>query len=123
MDEIKLTRTLLNQGFDYDDLRRLHRGGELIRVRRGAYALENRPDLAVEERHHRLISGTAPQLRDGAVFSHGSAAVLHGVPVWPEAVERVHVTRNRSGNARDVAGAYGARPRPNLANDAGSGGG
>ena len=31
MDEIKLTRNLLDQGYDYDDLRRLHRGGELIR--------------------------------------------------------------------------------------------
>jgi predicted transcriptional regulator of viral defense system len=110
MEEIKLTRTLLDQGFDYDDLRRLHRGGELIRVRRGAYALENRPDLAVEERHHRLILGTAPQLRDGAVFSHGSAAVLHGLPVWPEAVDRVHVTRNRSGNGikRAVVQVHGA---------------
>ena len=98
MDEIKLTRTLLDQGFDHDDLRRLHRGGELIRVRRGAYALEERPGLTVEDRHRRLILGTAPQLRDGAVFSHGSAAVLHGLPVWPAAVERVHVTRNRSGN-------------------------
>jgi hypothetical protein len=98
MDEIKLTRTLLDQGFDHDDLRRLNRGGELIRIRRGAYALEEKPGLAVEDRHRRLILGTAPQLRDGAVFSHGSAAVLHGLPVWPAAVERVHVTRNRSGN-------------------------
>jgi hypothetical protein len=98
MDEIKLTRTLLDQGFDHDDLRRLNRGGELIRVRRGAYALEEKPGLAVEDRHRRLILGTAPQLRDGAVFSHGSAAVLHGLPVWPAAVERVHVMRNRSGN-------------------------
>jgi hypothetical protein len=110
MDEIKLTRTLLDQGFDHDDLRRLHRGGELIRVRRGAYALEKRPDLAVEERHRRLILGTTPQLRDGAVVSHGSAAVLHRLPVWQAAVERVHVTRNRSGNGikRAVVQVHGA---------------
>jgi hypothetical protein len=110
MDEIKLTRTLLDQGFDHDDLRRLHRGGELIRVRRGAYALEKRPGLAVEERHRRLILGTAPQLRDGAVFSHGSAAVLHRLPVWQAAVERVNVTRIRSGNGikRAVVQVHGA---------------
>lgn len=110
MDEIKLTRNLLDQGYDYDDLRRLHRGGELIRVRRGAYALQDRPDLAVEQRHRRLIVGTAPQLRDGAAFSHGSAAVLHRLPVWAAAVERVHVTRNRSGNGikRAVVHLHGA---------------
>ena len=51
----------------------------------------------VEKRHRRLMLATAPQLRDGAIFSHGSAAVMHGLPVWPEAVARVHVTRNRRG--------------------------
>ena len=98
MDDIRLTRTLLDLGYDYDDLRRLRRGGELVRVRRGAYAREDNPDQLVEERHRRLVLGTAPQLRDGAVLSHGSAAVLHRLPVWPAAVQRVHVTRNRRGN-------------------------
>jgi hypothetical protein len=51
----------------------------------------------VEKRHRRLMLATAPQLRDGAIFSHGSAAVIHGLPVWPEAVARVHVTRSRRG--------------------------
>ena len=97
MDQIQMTRTLLDQGYDYDDLRRLERRGELFRVRRGAYAHDDKPDQLVEERHLRLVLGTAPQLREGAVFSHGSAAVLHGLPVWPVAVSRVHVTRNRRG--------------------------
>ena len=35
MDQIQMTRTLLDQGYDYDDLRRLERRGELFRVRRG----------------------------------------------------------------------------------------
>jgi hypothetical protein len=110
MDDIRLTRTLLDLGYDYDDLRRLRRGGELVRVRRGAYAREDNPDQLVEERHRRLVLGTAPQLRDGAVLSHGSAAVLHRLPVWPAAVQRVHVTRNRRGNGvkRSLVQVHGA---------------
>lgn len=110
MDDIRLTRTLLDQGYDYDDLRRLQHGGELVRVRRGAYARDNRAELAIEEQHRRLVMGTAPQLNDGAVFSHGSAAVLHGLPIWPAAVERVHVTRSRHGNGtkRSVVQVHGA---------------
>ena len=78
MDDIWMTRSLLDQGYNYDELRRLQRTGELVRVRRGAYAVEDKPDLLIEERHRRLVLGTAPQLRDGAVFSHGSAAVCTG---------------------------------------------
>jgi hypothetical protein len=98
MHDIKLTRALLAEGYNHDDLRRLQQRSELVRVRRGAYVTESRPDLAIDERHRRLVMATMPQLREGAILSHGSAAVLHGLPVWPEAVERVHVTRNRQGN-------------------------
>jgi hypothetical protein len=110
MDDIRLTRTLLDQGYDYDDLRRLQRAGELVRIRRGAYALRDGADLALEERHRHMVLATAPQLLDGAVLSHGSAAVLHGLPVWPAAVERVHVTRNRRGGGikRGVVHVHGA---------------
>lgn len=110
MNDIRLTRSLLEQGYNYGDLRRLQRGGELVRVRRGAYAREDEVDQMVEKRHRRLMLATAPQLRDGAIFSHGSAAVMHGLPVWPEAVARVHVTRNRRGGGikRSVVQVHGA---------------
>jgi hypothetical protein len=83
---------------------------KIIRVRRGAYARHDEHDQLIEQRHRRLIFGTAPQLRDGAVLSHWSAAILHGLPVWPAAVERVHVTRSRSGNGvkRSVVQVHGA---------------
>ena len=100
MEPIVLTRALRSQGFSYDDLNRLERLGELIRVRRGAYAPPASEDMVREARHRRLIHGTAPQLLDGAVISHGSAAVLHRLPVWAAAIERVHATRSRSGNGR-----------------------
>jgi hypothetical protein len=110
MDDIRMTRSLLEQGYGHDDLRRLQRAGDLIRLRRGAYAFEDQPDQLPEERHRRLVWATAPQLGDGAVFSHGSAAVLHGLPVWSTAVDRVHVTRNRrgSGARRAVVHVHGA---------------
>jgi hypothetical protein len=110
MDDIKLTRDLLAEGYNHDDLRRLQRRSELVRVRRGTYASESSTDLAIDERHRRLVLGTAPQLRDGAILSHGSAAVLHRLPVWPEALERVHVTRSRQGNGakRSVVQVHGA---------------
>ncbi len=110
MDDIKLTRTLIAEGYNHDDLKRLQLRNELVRVRRGAYVTEGSPNLTIDERHRRLVLGTAPQLRDGAILSHGSAAVLHGLPVWPEAVERVHVTRDRQGNGakRSVVQVHGA---------------
>lgn len=111
MDDIRMTRSLLDQGYDHDDLRRLQRAGELVRLRRGAYAFEDKADRLIEERHRRLVLGTAPQLRDGAILSHGSAAVLHGLPVSPAAVDRVHVTRDRRGGGtkRSVVQVHGAR--------------
>jgi hypothetical protein len=51
-----------------------------------------------------LVAATVPQLAAGAVISHASAALLHGLPTWPECLERVHVTRDRNygGKRRSV---------------------
>ena len=104
MDDIVLTRTLRHQGFDDRELRRMKRDGTLVPVRRGAYVRERPAERTRDEEHRELIFATAPQLRDAAVISHGSAAVLHGLPTWAKAVDRVHVTRNRNsgGNRRAV---------------------
>jgi hypothetical protein len=104
MDDIVLTRTLRSQGFNERDLGRMRRRGSLIPVRRGAYVRERRADRTFADQHRELIFATAPQLRDGAVISHGSAAVLHKLPTWENAIDRVHVTRNRTsgGNRRSV---------------------
>ena len=66
------------------------------RIRRGAYASPG-TDQSVEELHRQLIFGTLPQFRREGVLSYGSAAVMHGLPVWSAAVDRVHVTRTRAG--------------------------
>jgi predicted transcriptional regulator of viral defense system len=82
------------------ELARAVRRGELVRVRRGAY-LDPTAGLS---RHRALVLATAPALRDGSVVSHGSAALLHGLPLWRVDGARVHVTRRPpaagSGSAR-----------------------
>jgi hypothetical protein len=103
VDDIWMARELLSRGFDHGDLARLRRTGELLQVRRGAYErvpADPSPTLSIEQAHRRQIAATAPQLEAGAVISHASAAVLHGLPVWGAAVERVHVTRSRSYGAK-----------------------
>jgi hypothetical protein len=98
--DIVLTRTLLGQGFDDRDLGRMRRDGTLVRVRRGAYVREQPEERTRAEQHRELIFATAPQLHDGAVLSHTSAGILHGLPIWPVAFDRVHVTRNRSSGGK-----------------------
>ena len=110
MDDIVLTRTLRDQGFDDRELRRMKRDGTLLPVRRGAYVRERPAERTRDEEHRELIFATAPQLHDAAVISHGSAAVLHGLPTWSSAIDGVHVTRNLNsgGNRRAVVQVHAA---------------
>ncbi len=100
MTEFLLTRQLAERGLSTYDLERLLRTNRLERVRRGAYALPMVSDAEFETRHRRLVLATVPQLEPGAVVSHGSAAVLHRLPIRPERLRRVHVTRPRSGGGQ-----------------------
>ncbi|RDI22512.1 hypothetical protein DEU38_11378 [Rhodococcus sp. AG1013] len=52
------------------------------------------------QRHRELIRATLPGLNPDAVVSHQSAAVLHGLSLWDIPLDRVHVTRNRTGGGR-----------------------
>ena len=97
MDEITLTDGLLRQGFRHEEILRLCGSGALQRVRRGAYARPVDGEVTPQDTHRRLVRATAPQLRADAVFSHTSAAVLHGLPVWPARLPVVHLTRPRQG--------------------------
>jgi predicted transcriptional regulator of viral defense system len=110
VDDILLTRTLRDQGFDDRELRKMRRDGTLVSVRRGAYVRERPAERTPDDEHRELVFATAPQLHDAAVISHGSAAVLHGLPTWPTAIDRVHVTRNRNsgGNRRAVVQVHAA---------------
>lgn len=127
MEPVQLTRHLTQRGFDSHELARMRRRGELVRVRRGAYVAPppdtDEPDdyvtmaarLAVQ--HRQLIEGTVPQLHPRAVISHGSAALLHGLPIFPEAVQRLHLTRDRDGGGvrRPLIHVHGcALPAPDV---------
>ncbi|HEY5978001.1 MAG TPA: type IV toxin-antitoxin system AbiEi family antitoxin domain-containing protein [Microlunatus sp.] len=107
MEPVILTRNLTARGFDAHEVARMRRRGDLVRVRRGAYAAAQPECDDVDDhvtraarlatRHRQLIQGTLPQLHPRAVISHGSAALLHDLPIFPEAVSRLHLTRDRAG--------------------------
>jgi very-short-patch-repair endonuclease len=90
---LHLRREALDEGWSDGELDRLVRAGELARLRRGAYVNSTLP-LAAADRHRLLIRATLAGLRRNAVVSHQSAAVLHGLPLWDVALDRVHITRS-----------------------------
>jgi len=91
-DRLVLRRLAVTEGWSDDELARHVRGGDLTRLRRGAY-LTGSDALTEEARHRLLVSATMASLRRPAVISHRSAAVLHGLPLWGVRLHRVHVTR------------------------------
>ncbi|SER26986.1 hypothetical protein [Microlunatus flavus] len=97
MDEVLLRSAATRGGLSDNDLARLVGLGDLERLRRGAYARALGARRSPEEVHRLLIGATVPQLGDGAVLSHASAGVLHGLPLWPAQVGTVHITRPRTG--------------------------
>ncbi|GAA4752455.1 hypothetical protein GCM10025783_26540 [Amnibacterium soli] len=81
--------------------------GVSVRLRRGVYA--DRPGwdaLSPEQRHIAMIRAV-DEVSDGPLlFSHASAAVLHGLPVLRRHLTRVHTTAPRASERGhgDVAG-------------------
>jgi hypothetical protein len=95
------SRALLAQGYTPNEIARAARRGELVRLRRGAFLRADEVVADPVARHRLLVDATVPLLAPGAVVSHRSAAVLHGVPVWEDALGLVDVTRAAgSGNRR-----------------------
>lgn len=91
---------------DYPDgaLRLLHRQGELVRLRRGAYVLAPEP----EDRRTRALDrcvAVARRLRVHFAFSHDTAVLLHQLPTFARRDGAVHVTqsvRPSGHNAADI---------------------
>jgi hypothetical protein len=84
-------------GYSDRELRQLLRRGELTPVRRGSYLRGAPPDRA-PARHALAARAALDRLAAGAVCSHVTAAVLHGLPVWQVPLGRVHVTRAPNGS-------------------------
>ncbi len=81
------------------------RGGDLVRVRRGWYA-----DAAIwrswwsEGRHLARVHAAQRAMRgSGGVFSHQSAAVLWGLPLYGGDPPTVHTTLRRGAHVRSTA--------------------
>jgi len=95
-----LLRDLAAAGVDGDEVRRMHRRGELARIAPGAYVDPADPRLRrPEDRHQMQVAVAVPRIASDAVVSHQSAAVLHGLPAWNIPLTRVHATRPRRSGA------------------------
>lgn len=102
MTDFLRTEQLLARGYDKGELAQMVRRGALVHLRHGTYAFAGDGDepKSTEAEHGRLARAASRRLLPGTVVSHGSAAVLHGLPVWPTAITRVHATRSRVGGAK-----------------------
>lgn len=98
-----LRRDLVAAGVGDDELRRLRVSGRLVRLRRGAYV--GAGDLGPVERHRQTVRAAVRTLSPDAVFSHVSAAAMHGIGLWRVPLDRVEVTRNRRSGARTAPSA------------------
>lgn len=101
MSPITLARELCESGYSYAEQARMTRPAQLHRLRRGAYS-DLEPGLDPRVAHLQLLEATVRQSSPEAVVSHMSAAALHGLPVFDDALDCVHLTRDRSygGKAR-----------------------
>ncbi len=97
--QLRYTAELLAaEGMTRNELRRACRLGEWERIRHGAYLRAGERDE--RDSHRLLIEATLAAAGSDCVVSHMSAAVLHGLPLVSEHLDRVWVTRPRGGHGR-----------------------
>lgn len=78
-------------GLDGHALGRLVRSGECLRLTRGWYAVTPAEPLTARSRHA-LTATALGRANPGAVVSHHSALVLHGLPTYAVDLDTVHLT-------------------------------
>jgi hypothetical protein len=102
---VVLRRQLLDAGYSDNELYRLRQRGELVQIRRGAYAETRVWDVLDElDRHRALVRAVLLQLKAPAVPSHVSAAVMLGLRMWEPDLSVVHITRADLHSTRLEAG-------------------
>lgn len=88
-------------GYDRQDLHRLTRRGELIRIGLGTYAdPETYLGASPEQRHGLLTRSMVARSGGRLAASHGSALCLFGLPIWRVDLDRVQLTRTSPGSGR-----------------------
>lgn len=102
--DLQSTASLRLTGVGPNDLAKEVTSGTLVRVRRGFYRTAG--DLEAEAGHRLLIRATLPDLEPDAALSHGSAAILHGLPVPRTQLGRVAVSRQRRGRGHVSVGVH-----------------
>lgn len=90
---------ILACGFRDDHIGDLIRFGVLERLGPGLYAPQSSARTPAQ-RHVLRCQATATRFDASVVFTHQSAALLHGLPVWGVDLDNIHVTRLDAGRGR-----------------------
>lgn len=85
-------------GFSRPALQRAVSNEDLVRLRRGLCTDARSPDVFGDHRQ-RMVAARLAMRTDDWWFSHGSAALLHGLPVAHQDLSLVHITRDRATGA------------------------
>lgn len=86
---------LSRMGLGPNEIRRLVASGQLHKVRRGVYTRERSSGL---DEHLKLLHATLPSVDPSNVISHATAALMHGLPVPSELMDRTWMTRRSPGH-------------------------
>lgn len=100
--DLRSTAELRAEGWTTQTLADAVRAGSLVRVARGVYS----PPSPSPLHEHRTRAAAIAHLKAGAVLSHVSAAVWHGLPVRPTALTTVHLTTDRGLHGRREPGVH-----------------
>lgn len=95
---------LLDLGYDDRGIHRLRRVGELVRIGPGLYTSRFYRDLRPDEQHRLRVRAVHTRFDTGdVVFSHQSAAIIHGAATWDIDLREVHLTRLDGARGRHQA--------------------
>ena len=87
------TDQLLSRGMTSQKVSQSVASGELIRIRPGFYVEGRARELRRKDRHLLSVLAANSAL-DGPIFSHSSAALVHGLPGWGLPLKKVSVSED-----------------------------
>jgi hypothetical protein len=102
---VVLRRHLLEAGYTDRAIAQMVKGGELIRLRHGAFTDGSTwARLDTDGRHALVARAVVAQARTDVVISHVSGLPFYGAPTWGLDLDTVHVTRRDGKAGRCEAG-------------------